>query len=42
MYVCIYILSFPATFTRSLSLVETAYPIVSMIQVINEEARATK
>ena len=33
--------SFPAGFTWSLSLVETAYAIVNMIQVINEEARAT-
>ena len=28
-------------FTSSLSLVETAYPIVNMVQVINKEARAT-
>ena len=34
-------LSFPADFTWSLSLVETAYPIVNMFQVINKEARAT-
>ena len=28
-------------FTWSLSLVEKAYPIVNMVQVINKEARAT-
>ena len=33
--------SFPAGFTWLLSLVETAYPIVIKIQVINKEARAT-
>ena len=37
----IFTLSFQAGFTWSLSLVETAYPIVNMIQVINKEARAT-
>ena len=30
-----------AAFTRSLSLVEAAYRIVNMIQVINKEVRAT-
>ena len=33
--------SFLAGFTWSLSLVETVYPIVNMIQVNNKEARAT-
>ena len=32
---------FQLDITWSLSLVETAYPIVNMIQVINKEARAT-
>ena len=32
---------FQLVFTRSLSLVEAAYPIVNMIQVINKEARTT-
>ena len=30
-----------AAFTLSLSLVEAAYPIMSMFQVINKEARTT-
>ena len=33
--------SFTAGFTGSLLLVETAYPILNMIQVINKEARVT-
>ena len=33
--------SFPAGYTWSLSLAETACPIVNKIQVINKEARAT-
>ena len=37
-YIYIYI---PAAFTRSLSLVKTAYPIVNIVQAINPEARAT-
>ena len=32
---------FPAAFVWSLSLAETAYPIVNMFQVMNKEARAT-
>ena len=36
-----FIQSFPAGFIWSLPLVETAYSIVNMIQVINKEARAT-
>ena len=33
--------SFPAGFTLSLSLVETAYPIVNMFQVNKKEAKIT-
>ena len=40
LYIYIYI-SFRAAFTCSLSIVETAYPIVNMFQVNNKEARTS-
>ena len=36
-----YTWSFPAAFTWSFSLIETAYPIANMFQVMNKEARET-
>ena len=42
LYIYIYIyISFRAAFTCSLSIVETAYPIVNMFQVNNKEARTS-